>query len=252
MDVPLRGRVFHSAGDRAVDTGDRQRIVEDRELGARAHDREDADERFRRDVVVAREPAAVAHGVAIFRGAPLGELSFDDGAPAVSDTDAGFFESERFEKDFGDLVLRRFFEGLENFAERRRGEREERRELRVGEEGGVDEARAGDILAEHRLVQRVQEEGRMIANRDVGEHAVAFGVAAFGFGEPFVDVQFIDARAVRLVGVVEFPAEAVLIVGERIAGATEPAADVMNAARVERIGHCLEREAVVAAHRVTE
>src|SRR5204863_1461585 len=102
-----------------VYAGDRQRVVIDVEARGFSHGVENANDGLRRDVVVARETAAVAHDCLEWnRHAPRRDLPFYDGASAVWPSRAGLLQGERAKQHLGDLVLRRLHERFENLAQR--------------------------------------------------------------------------------------------------------------------------------------
>ena len=79
VDVALGRRAFHAISNRAVDAADRQRVVEHLEGRRFAHRVENSHDGARRDVVVAREAAAVAHdGLGRNGDAPRRDLPSDD------------------------------------------------------------------------------------------------------------------------------------------------------------------------------
>src|SRR6185312_13316686 len=96
----------HAARDRAVDSGDRERVVECCEVGVCLHPIEYSDDRFRRNQIGACHSASVMQLVTIAWNSPCRELAAGDSDSAVSDTNARPFETERAHEDFAHLVLR--------------------------------------------------------------------------------------------------------------------------------------------------
>src|SRR6185437_1464291 len=110
----------HAARDRAVDSCDRECVVERCEVGVRLQPVEYSDDRFRRDQIGACHSASVMQLVAIAWNSPGRELAARDGDSAVSDTNARPFETERAHEDLAHLVLRWLEEVRKNLAQRYR------------------------------------------------------------------------------------------------------------------------------------